>query len=51
MFTSLFYVHTEPIIVTPIDSGAEYSRTIESTESGPIEVDIPQFSDTDGPIR
>ena len=52
MFTLLlFYVHTEPIVVTPIDIEAKYSRSIGSTESGPIEVDIPEFSDTDGPIR
>ena len=43
-----FPVLIEPIQITIINSEARYSR---STESGPIDVDIPQCSDRDEPIR
>ena len=46
-----FYVHIGPIQTTNIDSEARYSGSIGSTESGPIDVDIPEFSGRDGPIR
>ena len=50
-YNCVYYVHTEPIQESIIDSEAKYSRSIGSTESGPIDVEIPQFSGRDGPIR
>ena len=46
-----FQIHTEPTVLSEIDDEASYSRSIGSPESGPIDVDIPQFSDDDGEIR
>jgi len=46
-----FHIHTEPILVAYNDCKASYSRAIGSTESDPIDVDIPEFSDDNGEIR
>ena len=46
----MLFVHTEPILQSNIN-GTSYSRSIDSPESGPFDVDIPGFSDRDGEIR